>query len=179
MLQFDPSNADVSVFVQRETESLLSRLGHDIEIAVNEFKIEVDPASGEVEATFDPASLEPVDAIKWESREPTQEMSDGDRHEIKQRMENEVLDVEDFPTIEFNASGVALGDDDSWSGEGTLTLHGETHPIDIECSVRDERLHAEATFDHTEFGIEQYSAMLGSLKVDPTVIVTVELPWNQ
>jgi hypothetical protein len=178
VVQFDSSDAEVSVYVKRETESLLSRLGHDIKIAVRSFSIDVDPESGTVEATFDPTSLEPVDAIKWESREPTEEMSDGDRHEIKQRIDDEVLDPDAHPRIRFEASGIELGDDGAWSGQGTLSLHGQSNPIDVECSVKAGYLHAEAVFDHTDFGIEQYSAMLGSLKVDPEVVVTVEVPWE-
>ncbi|MFB6263000.1 MAG: YceI family protein [Bradymonadaceae bacterium] len=175
MPTYDASDADVFIYVQRQTDTLLSSMGHDLKLRVGDFSIDVDAAAGEVSAEFDAASLEPVDAIKWESREETGELSDGDRHEIGQRIDTEVLDVGKYPTITFESTEVEETDD-GWRVAGELDLHGELHDVEVEASRDADRLRAETVVDHTEWGVEPYSAMLGSLKVDPEVAVTVAVP---
>ena len=172
---YDPSNARICLFIQREAGTLLSSMGHDLELRVDDFSIDVDLDEGEVSATIDANSVEPVDAIKWEARERTEELSDGDRHEIKQRMSKKVLETDEFPDIEFESTRVE-STDDGWTIEGVLDLHGRKHEIGFDAVRDDGKARVETTIDHTEFGIEPYSAMMGALKVAPEVIIVVEVP---
>lgn len=175
MTTYDASNADAFIFLQRESGTLLSRMGHDLKLRFESFEIDVDLDAGTLSARFDADSLEPVDAIKWQEKEETGELHAGDRHEIKQRMNKEVLDVETYPTIEFTASSVEPTDD-GWHVVGGLQLHGETHEVSFDIVRRDGRARVDTVVDHTEYGIEPYSAMLGSLKVAPGLHVRVETP---
>ena len=54
---------------------------------------------------------------------------------------------------------------------GKLTLHGVTR--EIRCTRSGELV--EARLDQRDFGIKPYSAMFGTLKVKPEVVVTVRL----
>ena len=174
-MHYDPDNADMFVYVRRQSGTLLSSLGHDLKIRVGEFAIDADLDAAEIDVQIDAASLEPVDAIIWDSRDETGELSAGDRHEIAQRIRNEVLEVDTYPTIKFEAVSVT-SINGGWNVTGPVILHGEASEIEVRVVPEDDRLHAETTIDQTEFDITPYSAMLGSLKVHPEVIVTVDAP---
>lgn len=169
------SDTEILIFAQREPGTLLARMGHDIKIRVTDFEIDTDLEGGEISARMNATSFEPVDAIKWEDKREIGELSDGDRHEIKQRMDKKVLDVDEFPEVVFRSTTVEPNDD-GWHVEGTLELHGEAHDIDFDVQRQDERAHVETVIDHTRWGIEQYSAMMGSLKVSPELVIVVDAP---
>lgn len=174
---YDASNSDVFIFARRQSGTLLSRMGHDIKIRAGTFQIDADIEQDGITAHFDADSLQPVDAIKWEDKEETGELSSGDRHEIKQRMDKLVLEVEEFPDIDFRSTDVSETDD-GWHVVGELDLHGESHQIEFDIRRKGDRARVETTIDHTDFGIEPYSAMLGSLKVDPELLIVVETPLD-
>ncbi|MGM0555441.1 MAG: YceI family protein [Myxococcota bacterium] len=175
MTTYDASVADAFIFLQRESGTLLSRMGHDLKLRFETFEINADLDAGELTARFDADSLEPVDAIKWEDKQETGELSAGDRHEIKQRMNKHVLDVERFPDIVFEATRVEP-DEEGWHVVGSLDLHGETREIEFDIVRENGRARVETVVDHTDYGIEPYSAMLGSLKVAPELHLRVETP---
>lgn len=178
MTTYDARNADIFVFARRQSGTLLSRMGHDLKLQVSRFEIDADLSGGSVTAHIDAASLEPVDAIKWEDREETGELHDGDRHEIKQRLNKQILEVDDFPDIEFRSTRVEETND-GWRVTGDLELHGERHEVEFDVSRNDGQARVETVIDHTNYGIEPYSAMLGSLKVAPKLLVVVELSLDE
>lgn len=174
-MEYDASNANFFVYARRKSDTMLASMGHDVKIRVEDFTIDADFEAGEVRARVAADSLDPVDAIIWESRQETGELSEGDRREISQRMSEEVLDAEDFPDIEFESSDVEETDD-GWHVVGNLHLHGEQREVEFDAVRSGDRVQVETTIDHTDFSIEPYSAMLGSLEVDPEVVVTIEAP---
>lgn len=172
---YDNSNADLNVYARRQSGTALGRMGHDLKFAVDAFDIDLDLDAGTMSARVDAASVVPVDSIIWESREETGELSDGDRREIKQRMSADIFELDEFPAIEFSADSLEETDE-GWHVEGTIEMHGERAPVSFDAIRVGDRVRAEGTLDHTEVGIEPYSAMLGSLKVDPEVVVEFEGP---
>ncbi|MFB6372853.1 MAG: YceI family protein [Bradymonadaceae bacterium] len=174
-MNYTPSNADMFVYVRRKSGTLLSSFGHDLKIRVGDFTIDADYQAGDVEAHVEADSLEPVASIDWETREETGELSKGDRRKITRNMKHEVVEVEEYPAIEFETTSVDSSNGGWWL-EGPLGFNGEARDIEIRAIVEDRRVHAETTIDQTRFHIEPYSAMLGSLKVHPEVVVTVDAP---
>jgi polyisoprenoid-binding protein YceI len=45
-----------------------------------------------------------------------------------------VLDSENFPQIRFHSTGVEKLLSGKWKIRGDLTLHGQTHPVEVEVS---------------------------------------------
>ena len=137
-------------------EGLLSRVAHDLKLAV-EARVE------DGVAVLDPAALRVVTAMK-KGREAPKTLSDKDTRSIEQSMRDEVLHVTRFPEIRFEASSVE-GDRVS----GTLTLHGVSKPVVL--TFRGGV--AKVRLDQRDFGITPFTAMMGTLKVQPVVEVVV------
>jgi hypothetical protein len=172
---YDASDAEVSVYVRRDPNTLLASLGHDLEVAVREFTIDLEPEAQTVTARFEAESLEPVDAIDWETRERTEALSDGDREDISGSIADELLEVDRFPAIIFESTDVKATDE-GWRVTGDLELHGQVHAIAFDAERQGGRAVADVTLDYTRWGIDQYSALLGALKVGPELVVTIDVP---
>jgi hypothetical protein len=172
---YDASDAGVSVYVRRDPNTLLASLGHDLEVAVREFTIDLKPEAQTVTARFEAGSLEPVDAIDWETRERTDALSDGDRADISGSISDELLEVDRFPAIIFESTDIE-STEDGWRVTGELELHGQVHSITFDAERRGGRAVADITLEYTRWGIDQYSALLGALKVGPELVVAVDVP---
>ena len=59
---------------------------------------------------------------------------------------------------------------------GALALCGATRELVIPVRRDGDRLRAEVTIHQPAFGIRPYTAMLGTLRVRPDVIVRVSVP---
>ena len=139
-------------FVFTFKDGLLSPLAHDLKLRVT--KLEV----GEKTATFDASSLRVESAGG-----PLPRHFYG---EIEKNIREDVLRSSKFPVITFEATEVA-----ETVITGRLTLCGVTK--EIRCSRRGNLVEYE--LHQPDFGIKPYTAMLGTLKVKPTVKVQVQL----
>jgi len=166
MARYDASSAEVAVFSFKE--GLLSAVAHDLKLMARRFTIE---AEGErITAQFDAGSLEVVTAMK-DGAEHSGSLSDSMKGDIQKNLQRDVLDLKRFPTITFEASSVG-----ATSVEGRLTLHGVTKTVSGRRVDAGGRRIAEFRFDQRDFGIKPFSAMLGTLKIKPEVLVRVSLP---
>lgn len=157
---------------------LLSGLAHDHTIAVPDLAGAVrfdasNPRAARVELRIDAAGLRVEDDV-----------DEDDRQEIKQSMDEEVLEVGDHPLIAFTSTGVEVlerrGERLVLEVTGELQLHGRTraHTLKVEvapagggaivCSGRTE-------LRQTDYGIEPYSALLGALAVEDVVELTFRI----
>lgn len=95
------------------------------------------------------------------------------------------LDTDTFPTLDFRSTGVRQAGD-AWIVTGDLTVHGETHPVELETEFEGaledpfgmERIafSAETEIDRTEFGLSWNQALeTGGLVVGKKVKVTLEV----
>ncbi len=168
MLRFDPSSADCQVFTFKE--GLLSAIAHDLQIRVTDFTVTADeqalaPAPL-VEARFSASSLRVVTALK--DGTPIPNLSDKDKREIEGNIVKDVLAAARYPEIRFLGRRI-----DRQPGrigiQGELTLHGVTRPLEVVFSPSGDRWVAEVPIHQPDFGIKPYSAMLGTLKIKPTV----------
>lgn len=153
--------------VQAFAGGMLKSFGHNPTIAIRDF-------SGQLQ--FDPdapgdASLQVT--VKANSLEVTDKVSDKDRRDIENGMNNEVLEVEKYPEISYQSTGVsATKVSNNWYRlqiTGDLSLHGQTkeHEVDAQLKMRDGELNLSGDFKlkQTDYGIKLFSAMGGTMKL--------------
>lgn len=160
----DASTAECLVYTYRE--GLLSAVGHDLCLRVDRFAVEVTgaPEAPDILARFDAASLRATGAV-----------SPSDARKIEHNAADDVLAARRFPTIEFRSTRV-VRDGERARIEGQLTLHGVTRPLVADALADASDWRAELRLDQRDFGIKPFSAMLGTLRVRPEVLVRIRVP---
>lgn len=106
-----------------------------------------------------------------------------DRAQIHRAMRREVLRVKDHPEVRFSStrvSGYVAGaSDQNLRISGRLTLNGATRTTTVRVATRARGratdLVGEAEVAPSRWGIKQYTAFLGALKVKDGVAVSVRL----
>jgi len=171
-VHLDPASAECLVFTFRE--GLLSAVAHDLKIRVTRFAIEIGEREWGIEASFDPASLRVVCAVR-DGVDVPGDLSDGDKRQIEQNILRDVLEAARYPEIRF-ASARAHADGSGLAIEGVLTLHGARREITVRARPEGGAYVAEARLHQPRFGIRPYSALLGTLRVRADVAVRVRVP---
>ena len=162
MTRYDASTAEVLVYTFKE--GALSALAHDLKIQVTRVELEVGDDS--VTAVFDASSLRVVCPRK-DGRDHPGAVPALVYGEIEKNIVKDVLASAKFPQIRFASTQVT-----PTLVVGQLTLHGVTR--EVRCTRSADGL-VEARLDQRDFKIKPYSAMFGTLKVKPEVVVTVRL----
>lgn len=135
---------------------VFSALGHDHEISASIARGTMDAAAQLVKLYVKAGALQVRDAGA----------SEKDRAQIQSTMLGpEVLDAEKFPEIAFVSTGAEGTGANSWTVHGNLTLHGQTHAVDVD--VRETSGHYTGTshFKQTDFGIKPVRVAGGSIRV--------------
>jgi polyisoprenoid-binding protein YceI len=171
--QLGPENATLQVKTGRRGAAAMA--GHDLTIDVTSWE-------GTLEVGEDPEwfrlSLR-ADASSLQVREGTggvQELGEEDKVEIKQTIEDEVLEAQ---PIEFHSTQVETLDGGRLRVSGELTMNGNTHPLDFVLDVSPEgQVTGRATVTQSEWGIKPYSGLFGTLKVrdEVEVVAGASLP---
>lgn len=172
MIRFDGRTASCRVLTFKA--GALSALGHDLELAVERFTIEVDDAFA-IDASFDPSSLRVLGASIDGRVEP---LPASDRDKIERTIVEEVLDARRHPTIRYRAAA-RRRDDGGFDLDGELVLHGASRPLRTRAERSGDRLVAEVRLSQPDFGIRPYRAMLGALRIQPEVLVRVTTPASE
>ncbi len=168
----DPKQS--ALYCRTRKAGAASALAHDHAIRATDLKGEIsyDPAhpeSSRVEVTVQTATLlvdAPEDRVKLGLEGGP---SDSDRKKIAENMMDDgQLDVKKFPTIHFVSSAVKA-DGDKLRVEGSLTLHGVSHPVSLAVTVKPSAEgqlsgDGELAIKVSDYGIEPYSALLGAVK---------------
>ena len=166
MARLDSTKAEVVILTYKE--GLLSAVAHDLKLQVGRFTIDAD--GDRIVGEFDTASVRVVDAMK-DGREHRGALSASMKADIEKNIVHDVLDSRKHPTARFETTTVTAE-----TVEGRLTLHGVTR--DVRGTRRDANGQQVAEFrlDQRDFGIKPYSAMLGTLKIKPELVVRVSVP---
>src|SRR5579859_3078860 len=170
----DPARSKVVVHVYKKGAA--KAFLHDHEMVPDHWggKISFDPAHPEttsVDLTSQADSLHDKETA----------LTENDRKKVDEETRKNVLEVEKYPTIELKADKLTREKTDALEGklEGTLTLHGQTHPVSVPVSaaVEGSELHAhgKAPLKQTDFGIKPISKALGTIQVKDGVDVEFEL----
>lgn len=175
MARFDAVSAECFVFTY--AVGVLSALAHDLQLRVERFEVEIDCETGAIAATFDPASLRVVGAVRGGVVAPDV-LGVRDRATIEQTITCEVLETARYPEIRFGAESAprAGTGDAGLQIDGRLFLHGQTREVSLHGARHGGRYTVETRLHMPDFGIRPYSAMLGTLRVDPDVLVRVVIP---
>jgi polyisoprenoid-binding protein YceI len=155
---------------------LFSSLGHNPTLAIRDY-------TGE--ATFVPSNPEQSSiriSVQSASLTVTDDVSQKDRAEIENRMNQDVLETPSYPKIVFESGQVSLntsGDDRYVANvTGNLTMHGITRSetISAQVSVTGDVLRAYGEFSlrQNDYGIKLVSVAAGTLKVKDEVKVAFD-----
>ena len=155
-----PSNG--SLKVKTGKEGAAAKMGHNLTLAVNSWEATVEGGdSPSIKLTADPSS------VAVESGEGgAKPLGDKDKADIKKGMDNKVLGSSQ---ITFTSSEVT----DS-QAKGDLSIAGGSSQVTVPISVSGDKISGSIQLSQKDFGIKQYSAMMGALKVTDQVTVEFE-----
>jgi polyisoprenoid-binding protein YceI len=153
--------------VQAFAGGLLSSFGHNPVIVISSYSGEINLQEDDVERSSLQLTLQ-ADSLRVAS-----EMSDKDRREIERLINEQVLQVEQYPTIVFASSRMSAsktGEGQYWGAlSGDLTMRGVTHGLTVQTriSITGDVLRASGNFSvlQSDYGIAPISVAGGSLKV--------------
>jgi polyisoprenoid-binding protein YceI len=161
-------NSAISKFtVQAFAGGLLSSFGHNPVIAISGYSGEINLLEDDVERSSLQLTLQ-ADSLRVAS-----EMSDKDRREIEHVINEQVLQVEKYPTVVFVSSRMSAsktGEGQYWGAlNGDLTIRGVTHGLTVptRISISGDVLRGSGNFSvlQSDYGIAPISVAGGSLKV--------------
>ncbi len=162
---------DATCFIFTYRDGLLSRVGHDLKLAVQQFTVSVTPAG--VRAEFDPGSLRVISAMRHGAEDPTA-LSDRDRRQIDRHIAASVLRPVSHPRITFHGELAEQGE--GLVVNGHLSLAGVTRPVTAAVARHGARWNTRIRLDQTQFGIVPFSALLGTLRVQAAVDIKLDVP---
>ncbi len=165
---FTEIDAVAHVVVWRQ--GVAKAVGHDVELAVRRFTVDIDVAAQKINAVFQAGSLAVLGAIKRGKLDPDA-LSVSDKTTIDAAVRDDILQAERFPEITFTSTRIA-----HVRVEGTLTLKGVSKAIAFDAIPNGRGYGTEIVLDQTAFGIKPYTAFMGALKVKPNVLVRLSVP---
>jgi len=176
----DLGRSQIVVHVYKK--GLLSGMAHDHHFGVGNFRVtatldETPPSRARFEVIIAADSL----------RDGQPDLSPEDRAKVDgQSAGAGVLDAHRFPEIRFAPEEPAdavlsVKPDGSIEGSlaGTLSLHGQQHPLAVPVQAKREgegwRVRGSVRFKQSDFGIEPYSGFLGTVAVHDEIQVEFDL----
>lgn len=155
-----PSNGSLKVKTGREGAA--AKAGHDLVIGVNSWDATVEGgASPSIKLTADPASMEVIEGTGG-----AKALSDKDKDDIKKSITGKVLGSS---PISFESREVT----DS-AAKGDLSIAGSSSTVDVPLNVSGDTISGSISLSQSEFGIKQFKALMGALKVSDEVTVEFE-----
>jgi polyisoprenoid-binding protein YceI len=169
----DLSQSQVTAILVQEGFIARKYQNHRVEVRTFSGKIEVsskDETQVAVELEAEAKSLTNVD----------QTMSEFERKEFHNVLNNTVIETDKFPKIKFVSVSISdarkSGETRSFTLAGDLTLHGVTKRVSfpVNVTMNDQQLHAtgEAKLKHSDFGMKPYTAGLGMIKIGDEVKIS-------
>lgn len=154
-------------------DGIMQKLAHDLKLSVGKLSVVVDGEQS-VRGSFDASSVVTVCARKDGADDPGG-VSDGDKKTIDDVVKTEILEIARHPEITF-ASTKVIRTDAGYAIDGDLTIKGKTRPLTVAVKRDGARFVGEVEFDQRLFDIKPYSAMLGTLRIQPVVKIHIEVP---
>ena len=159
-----PQNGSLKIKTGREGAA--AKAGHDLVLGVNSWSGTIDVEGGSAELTADPSSVEVI-----EGSGGAKPLKDKDKADIKKSIGKDVLGTSE---ITFKSSSVEQNDG-QLNVSGDLSIAGKSSSVTIPLSVGDDgTVTGSLKLDTNDFGIKQFSAMFGALKVKDQVDVLIE-----
>ena len=174
MGSYNASTAQCLVYSYKD--GLLSKIAHDLKHQVTRFNLRIDPQRAVVEAELDARSLR-VMCVMREGREIDGVLSQDDRKKIESQIVDDVLHANSYPIIRFKSTLLA----DNSNGvriEGVLDINNTKRSVSTVAWRANGYYQADVEINQPEFGIKPFSAMMGTLKIKPKVLVRMRVPMN-
>lgn len=165
------SAAAPELFADSFREGVLAVIGHDLRIAAERFEVRAE--AGAVTARIALTSLRVIGCMVKGRLEPSAP-SPGDRAEIEQRIQTEVLATARHPEATLTATVQADGA--AWALAGTLSLCGRSEPLRMRVVRSGDALEASIELKPSRYGIAPFRAFGGALRIADRVVVRVRLP---
>ncbi len=163
--QIGPSNGSLTIKTGREGAA--AKAGHDLVLEATSWDGTVEIGdNASVELNVDPGSIEVVSGTGG-----AKALNDKDKGEIKKSMTGKVLGSSQ---ITFKSSDVKA-DNGSMNVSGDLSVAGSSNSISVPLSVSDDgTVRGSVTLSQSQYGIKQFKALMGALKVADQVEVSLE-----
>ncbi len=172
-MELGPSQGEVHVHTA--VAGAGARLGHALDIAVDDWRMQVTFAKGAVQFVVFSAVLDSMRVV--EGHGGVKPLSEGDRRTIRDNALR-TLAATRHPEVRF-ASTAITASHDRLVVSGELTIHGRSvatvAEVHLDRGAASVRATCRVPVVQTRFGITPYSAMLGQLKVADEVAVTVDV----
>jgi polyisoprenoid-binding protein YceI len=141
--EIDTQKSTLTIHVGKT--GVFSGLGHEHEVRAPIRSGTADTGSqAAVEIHVDARALRVID----------KDESEKDRTEVQKTMLGpEVLDSEHYQEIIFKSTGAQAAGQGRWTLRGTLTLRGQTRPITVHVTLKEDQYTGETTVKQTDFGI--------------------------
>jgi polyisoprenoid-binding protein YceI len=168
--QLGPQNASLRIETRRRGAA--AKAGHDLVIEVGAWHgtlaVGEDAAQSSLVLRADTGSLEVVQGTGG-----IMPLTEEDKVEIKKTLEAEVLQP---GQVEFRSTQVAPTNDGQRLGvTGELSMNGNVHPLHFELELGpDAGVSARALLKQSDWSIEPYSGLFGTLKVRDEIEVVGE-----
>jgi len=164
------------MLVRTYRTGLGSRAGHDLTIEVTSWQ-----GSAQVGADVTGSSVTvSVDVDSFEVREGRggiKSLTDADRADIRNTINQKILNTAQCPAVTFRSTALR-GVPDDLSVDGELTIRDATGPVTVrgavEESVGGPRLRATAQVVQSQWGIKPYTTFFGALKLRDAVDIDID-----
>ncbi|CAN5212561.1 hypothetical protein BH20ACT16_BH20ACT16_16110 [soil metagenome] len=155
-----PSNGSLKVKTGREGAA--AKAGHDLVLGVNSLDATVEGGdSPSITLNADPSSFEVISGSGG-----AKPLGDKDKADIEKSIGDKVLGSS---PITFQSSEVS----DS-GAKGDLSIAGSSSSVNVPLNVSGDKISGSITLSQSEFGIKQFKALMGALKVSDQVTVEFE-----
>ena len=158
-----PDNGTLTINTTREGAA--SKAGHDLVLEATSWDGTVEVGdSASVQINVDPGSLE-----VREGTGGAKPLDDSDKQDIKKSISGDVLGSS---KITFQSTEADL---DAGKVKGDLSIAGQSNTLDVPLQVGDDgTVSASLKVKQSDYGIEQFSALMGALKVGDEVAIQIE-----
>lgn len=172
MATYDATSAQCLVYSYKD--GLLSTIAHDLKHRVTRFLITVDEDMGLVEVQIDARSLR-VECVMKDGVETNEPLSPAERRKIEAQIMRDVLNAHIHPRIHFYSTGLARCAE-GLEVRGVLELNNYCRPLSTVARRVNGHYESDVTILQPEFGIKPFSAMMGTLRIRPEVLVRMRIP---
>ncbi len=154
-------------------EGLMSAVAHDLRLRLRNFEITLDDT--QVKAVFDLKSLlveGPIENGVLQAERYT----DGKRADVEKAMHDEVLHTSKHPQALFTGSATPSNAGGAgYHVAGQLELAGQREPLSFEVRSEHGSYRAEFELQPSRWGISQYKALFGAIKLKDFLRVELAL----
>ena len=160
-----PDNGSLKIKTGREGAA--AKAGHDLTLEATSWEGTLEMGDNpSVQLNVDPDSIEVREGVGG-----AKPLGDKDKADIKKSMKDKILGSSQ---ISFESSDVKV-DNGSMNVSGNLSVAGSSNSISVPLTVGDDgTVSGSVKLSQSDYGIKQFKALMGALKVSDLVEVQIE-----